>query len=494
MVPRWRSFANTLRSQELAAPRGKRPLSDISAELLKRLTSWRLQPSLLTAAELVESAIVEGQEPEAVRAATSLLSPSSRATPLLKKQAAFLLLRAGHEKELPPDQRLGEHETLKLWRERTRLNPRNAVAWVELARCQLIYSQKWKAERSMAVALSLAPNNRYVLRSASRLFLHLEQFDRAHDLMVRSPATRQDPWLLSAEIALSQVAEVSPKFYKVGLSMLSEANHLPRQITELAGAVATTELLDGSRKKAVRFFRQSIIDPNGNALAQAEWATPAFATQIVSEDNLKLADEAYEAKAFHLYRTNKFEEVAPVCAQWSSEEPFSIRPYEFGAQSASTIGDYETALLFARRGLAIRPAAVRLLNSAAFAQANLGHLDEAELLLQRVPADPSDDSALVAEANRGLVAFRRGNVRLGASFYKKAIDGFRYRQRTYLAASARLYYARETLRAGCPEGEAALIEARRDLDKYKFADLLHIAEQVQEQPKLETAVTQIADA
>jgi tetratricopeptide (TPR) repeat protein len=285
--------------------------------------------------------------------------------------------------------------------------------------------------------------------------------------------------LLSAEIALSQVAETRPSYYKAGLSFLSDGNHLPRQLTELAGAVATTELLDGSRRKAARFFRQSIVDPNGNALAQAEWATPAFGATLVSESSLRLADEAFEAKAFHLHRTGKFEDVPAVCNQWSSEEPFLIRPYEFGAQAANLIEDHETALLLARRGLHIRPNAAKLLNSAAFALANLGMLDEAEALLQRVKADADDDSLLVTEANRGLVAFRRGETELGTSLYKKAIDGFRYRQRTYLTTSARLYFAREALRAKIPQGEAAMSEAKRDLEKHKFPDLLRVAQQTE---------------
>ena len=484
MVPRWRSFANTLRSKELAAPRGIKRPEEFSSDLLKRLAAWRGEPGLVTAAELVETAIVDGDEPEAVGAANALLNPDSRATPLLKKQAALLLLRAGKNQQLAADQKLPQQETLALWRLRTRLHPHSAIEWVELARCQIILGQKRRAERAMRVALALAPNNRHVLRSASRLYLHLDEFDRAHDLIARNPATKSDPWLLSAEIALSQVAERRPSYYKVGVSVLSETRHLPRQLTELAGAVATTELLDGSRKKAGRYFRQSIIDPNGNALAQAEWASAAFGGMaLVSEKNLKAADEAYEAKAFHLHRTASFEEVPSACVQWSFEEPFSIRPYELGAVVANLIGDHDTALELALRGLKIRPNTPSLLNSIAFALANLGKLDEAEANLARVGAGTKEIMGLVTEANRGLIAYRRGQTELGRTLYQKAIDGFRYKQNLYMATSARLWFAREATQSGTADGDEAMAEARRDLEKNRWPDLRRVAEDNDKQRK-----------
>ena len=480
MVPRWRSLANTVRSRELAAPRGLKTASEPSSELLKRLSAWRYEPNILTAGELLETAIVEGQEPEAIKAAKHLLSPSTKATALLKKQAMLLLLKTGDAAEIPAADRLPAQDALSNWRQRTRLHPEDALAWVELARCYVILGDHIRAERAMRVALGLAPNNRHVLRSASRLFLHLEEFDRAHDLFLRSPATKSDPWLISAEISLSQVAERRPSFYKSGLAMLAEEKYLPRQLTELAGAAATTEMLDGSRKRAVRLFRQSVIDPNGNALAQAEWATPVVGKVIVSESNLRLAEEAYEAKTFHFHRIGQFEDVAPACVQWSSEEPFSIRPYEFGAATANIIDEYELGLQLATRGLRIRPGSPRLLNSTAFALANLGKLDEAEMFLDQMKAGAADEAVLVAQANRGLIAFRRNQLELGASLYKKAIDGFRYKQNIFLTASARLYFARELIRAKLPDGPDLLRQAKAEIKKHSWLDLEHVADATEE--------------
>ena len=65
VVPRWRPLSASLRSGDLA-PLGK--IGDagddhrIPPDLVRRLEKWRMQPSVETAAELLETAIVEGRE------------------------------------------------------------------------------------------------------------------------------------------------------------------------------------------------------------------------------------------------------------------------------------------------------------------------------------------------------------------------------------------------------------------------------------------------
>jgi hypothetical protein len=473
MVPRWRSLALTLRSLELASPERRNAASDryvLSTQFRRRLEAWRMNPSLVTAAELVETSIVEGEEGEAVPAARSLLLPDFHATPLIKRQAALLLTRAGHVDEVPGVLRLAQQESAGIWRRRTRLHPHDSLAWVELARCQTILGQRELAKRSMMVALQLTPNNRHVLRSASRLFLHIDDPERAHAIILRSPATRTDPWLISAEISLSQIVGERPTLYKKGLSLLDQKNQIPRQITELAGAIATTELLDGSRRKAGRFFRQSIIDPNGNALAQAEWATPCYGSELVTNSRLAAADEASEARAFHLYREGRFKEVILACEGWASEEPFSIRPYEFSSGIAGMLDEYEMSDELGKRGLAIRPDAATLLNARAFAHASMGKVQEAEKILRRISIAEGEHQWYVTQANRGLLAFRTGNIGFGMTLYRNAIEGFRRKGNYHAATLAAIYFARESARANIPQARPLIAEARKEVDKTNAPD------------------------
>jgi hypothetical protein len=254
----------------------------LSPELQWRLEKWRLSPTLLTSAELIETAIVEGEEPEAINAARGLLLNHANAAPLVRQQAAQLLVRGRRGGDVPkPDLNETPQTTSSDWRRRTREHPKDALAWVELALHQTISGKVEQARRSMMVALQLAPNNRHVLRSASRLFLHLGDPAHAHDLLINSPATRNDPWLIAAEVTLSELAERDPRFYKRGVALIEDGGLVPHHIAELAGAVGTVELVGGNRKRARKMFNQSLVDPTANALAQAEWVSPNFRGDLV---------------------------------------------------------------------------------------------------------------------------------------------------------------------------------------------------------------------
>src|SRR5258707_38061 len=96
VVPSWRPVAVTMGTSVLAMPTDdSRHTDQISPELQKRLAAWRVEPTVIASAELVETAIVEGKDSEAIRAAQSLVPRHSPATLLVKKQAELLLAREG---------------------------------------------------------------------------------------------------------------------------------------------------------------------------------------------------------------------------------------------------------------------------------------------------------------------------------------------------------------------------------------------------------------
>jgi hypothetical protein len=61
----------------------------------------------------------------------------------------------------------------------------------------------------------------------------------------RAESTKGDPWLIASEIALARLADEKSQFYKQGLAILENDERFPREITELAGSVATNELIEG---------------------------------------------------------------------------------------------------------------------------------------------------------------------------------------------------------------------------------------------------------
>ena len=465
VIPRWRSLSRTIASRELSWPAGKyvslKP-RDMPRELVRRAKQWLREPSVLTAAELVESAIVHGREGEAVDASRFLARTGSAATPLLRKHAALVLERTGHEQDVPRDVIIAQEDTAHVWRARTRVNPHDPLAWVELALAQVSRGHEEHALRSMKVALQLAPEDRHVLRSAARLYVHAQDPEKAHDLVRGNAATPYDPWLMAAEIALAPGAQRRPRYFKAGISLLEKDSRLPRQITELAGALATMFLIDGNRKRGKRLFRLSMTDPTGNSLAQAEWASESFGEIIVAEDQLQSSSDASEAMARHLFRMGHFEESLSFVRKWIEEEPFSTLAYWAGALTANILDDYDEAEKFARAGLKYSPHSPPLLNNLVFSLACLDRLHDAEELLRTMPADPADEvRAHIAEADRGLIAFRRGQVVEGEAHYRKAIAGFRRQQKWELERLAQAYFAREAVRAGVPHAHELLAEAEK---------------------------------
>lgn len=230
---------SSVTSGDLALPKktNKKPASDLSPELKKRLESWRRDPNILTAAEAVETAIVDGVEHEAVRPARSLVMQNSAATALVRRQAATVLRRTGHGDEVPVDFQNTPDFPIKIARSRTRQFPRDAFAWADLARALVIERKDFDSQRAMAIALQLAPNNRHVLRAATRLFVHVDDAERAHDLLKKNAATKHDPWLMAGEIAVSALAERKPAFFKTGSKLIDEGGIAPRQLSELAAAI-----------------------------------------------------------------------------------------------------------------------------------------------------------------------------------------------------------------------------------------------------------------
>jgi len=85
VVPQWRSIRSVFASNELASP-GPAPqpsakivVQPLAPEFVERLENFRANPDLIAAAELVESAIIVGQEGEARNAARILVGEGSNA-------------------------------------------------------------------------------------------------------------------------------------------------------------------------------------------------------------------------------------------------------------------------------------------------------------------------------------------------------------------------------------------------------------------------------
>jgi tetratricopeptide (TPR) repeat protein len=448
---------------ELAMP-GK-PAQDprIPDELRERLEAWRNSNDVVAAAELVETAIVEGREQEAERAARSLMREESGATPLVRKQAALLLGRLGPEGPSPTSIDIGSI------RRHVYRFPEDALSWVDLALGYVTKGEKDKAQRAMRVALQLAPTDRHVLRSAARMYLHLDDPEHAHDVLQRSEATKFDPWLVAGEIALSSAAGRKPQFFKVGIGMVEDGGFQPLHVSELASAIGTVHLRDGNRR-ARKLFRTSLVNPTGNSLAQAEWANPHLGGELVTSKQIDDVLDSGEARAFHAYWQGDFEGLIRICEQWMTEEPFASKPYAVGSSVAITIGDLDLGYRLAERGLELEPDSLLFRNHLAYALIEKGEYPRAtQILRQALIKKPDDVSAEYLAATASMLSMRLGEIEDGIAGYKAVIAAFRRQGNKNLEASAAAYLALEAARAGSDSASEFIKQAEELAKDLRYA-------------------------
>ncbi len=466
VVPRWRPVARVVAAGELSSPNkpAAPPESGLPSELKERLEAWRKDSNVITAAELVEIAIVEGMESEAEKAARTLVNQGSTATALVKKQASILLGRLGAETS-----EISQAVNVGNLRQRVHRFPNDAFSWADLALGFVTIGKRDSAQRAMAVALQLAPFDRHILRSAARMYLHLGDPERAHDLLKNNAATRSDPWLVAGEIALSAAAHRKPFLMKVGTAILEDGDFQPLHVSELASAVGTIHLRDGNRK-ARKLFRRSLLHPTGNSLAQAEWANPHLGGEIVSPGQIEQVPNSGEARAFHAYWASDFDRLLSVCENWITEEPFSSRPYVVGSMAAITNDDVQLGLKFARKGLDLDPESTVLRNHLAYALiANDECPEAAQILRQTMSKHPDSYSIGFLLATTGMLAIRQGDIDTGISRYQSAMTLFKRQGNQASEASAAAFLALEVSRSGSEKSDAFIKQAEELTKDLRYA-------------------------
>lgn len=468
VIPRWRTFDATRRSGELV-PEAVHSVIQIQddEDWREAAERWQFSQTVPTAIDMISAAIVLGREDEteAQEAASLVLRSPTRDLPGIEAVAGAILeyttKRSRIDTTLPFSIREEEQShNLRIHELRKRLHaePRNAILWVELAREYTILGVNHKAVSAMENALRLADDNRFVVRSAARLFVHLDEPDRAHDLLRRTHSVGFDPWILASEIAVASVAGYQSQLMKKGRRLLAEETWNPFSTNELASALATFELTEGGLRDARKLFRTSLRDPNDNSLAQAEWASERLGGFSVADKQLEIP-WSFEARARAKYRKADFLGAIQDCHEWHLDEPFSSRPLGIaGFIHSVAFGDFDKAAESARNGLKANPGDQLLRNNLAFALASADRLEEAKeefAKTSKVDADASTSATL--KATEGLINYREGRPGVGRSLYVAAIqEGADLTEEFTLLAKA--YLAREELRAGTGDGVKRLAE------------------------------------
>lgn len=447
-------------------------------EISNVIDKWQKTPNIYTAVDLLAEALIlkDFESQDARRAANYLLNQSETTNPIIKELASHfleqpsiniaMLLNIGE-----PQVRYTNIANLK---RSVRFYHRNPIAWCDMAINYATLGQMDKARTAIEVALNFAPNNRFILRSASRCFLHFREPDRAVSLLSRSPLYNFDPWITSAGIAIAESVDLPTKSIKTAKALLEDDNLTQFSRSELSVSIGTKEMKNGAEKRAKSYMRQGIIDPTENALAQAEWMSSQLGTDISSFS--KLGSEvpaSYEATARHLFHKEDFRNSLDSARQWSSYEPLSSMPFIFASYITSVCLDDEVqSLRILRNALPLHKTDPDVMNNYICSLAQTGDLEAAiGNFLNLDLRNLTDHQTFVLTATQGLLCFRTDNPEKGRELYLEAIRGFERMNQHQSAAIAAYYWASEEKRVLSPYKDARIKDAKARVKRFKVLEL-----------------------
>jgi tetratricopeptide (TPR) repeat protein len=432
IIPRWRTFWAATRSDAQlssarisAAPKYNESDQDSYEAAVRDFDDGQ---SVWDAGDPLLMALARHDDATAKRIATFILAHQDEAVPSLSKIANNVLNPKSEMQDAD-----GAKARIPRLRRRLSAFPRNAIAWADLALDQTLLGNFSHAERAMRAALHLAPDNRFILRSASRFYIHQDDLEQAHNLLARSSATPDDPWLLAAEIATARSAGVTSRFIKRAHNLLEGHNFHQHHLSELASAVGTTEgdSPTARRLSIRRLIAKSLVDPTENSVAQAQWHStntgfaPAFDKDPDSRELLR-TQPVYEAQAWQAYIEGDFVTALDRAKKWFEDQPFSARPAFLVSNIASLlVNEPRTAIAIANRALKPNPHEMVLWNNLAYAHAVLGEIAEANDALSHVKESGLDATAMLyVTATKGAIAFRSGDPATGRALYIEAMNAF----------------------------------------------------------------------
>ena len=461
VVPNFRSLVDTIVLGELDSA-GTTVPDTVPIDFGSHVAEWNAAPTTGLAADIVSSALVSGRSDhpvidEATRfilahrdmcssplvgAARKVRNPSettSEPTVQLPRLTTFL----------ESNSRRRAHRTIHTLKHAITRFGGDPILFVELARWYMVVGNEERARRYIAIALSLSPNNRYVLRSAARLYAHFDDAERAFHLLHKHPLSRHDPWVASARLALAGMIGKSHMVIKDSGRVLSSGRFSPFSLTELHAGVGSVELLAGDRRRSKRRFQAALRDPNDNSLAQVEWG--------LSEDRLFDVDLSsynvgrnYEAFALEAFNQRRWTSVLDHCEDWLMDQPFANGPAMMASHVASVVlDDFDAAKLFCRASRLACPSDPQVANNYAYAL-GLDNLHKEALSVldqQRLSGVEDSRTKVCLTATRGLAYFRSDRIDEGRECYRSAIETAKgVGDRNYLQMAV-LNYAREELLA-----------------------------------------------
>jgi tetratricopeptide (TPR) repeat protein len=438
---------------------------------------WQNNKTTIHAAELIGTSIMAGEFSfqSAKDAADFILQNTSKATEAQISLARYFHFQSSQtdSSTLSLDRFIDENKQHKLYVEISLLKklsykfPHNPFYYTELARLYALIGHEDKAIKYMRVAFSLAPSNRYIIRCYARLLLHFKKPEEAHSMVKKTALIKVDPWIVATEISISSILKKNSNLIKRGMEFIDSKNHSPFSITELSGSIGTVEFLAGSNKKSKSYFLKSLIAPNDNSLAQAEWINLKENMFELSPDKFEI-DNSYEALAFEYREKEDWEKAVDNAERWFLDSPLSRRAAIFASHVSNIfLGDFDRSAKFCEAGLISSPNDAQLINNLSYALFLQNKTTEGFEQLNKIDLYSVNENALKVclLATSGLGYFRSGLIELGRESYIKAIEGATMMKNDYLVKMAKLNLAREEIIAQTELADSFYLKEIKPLPK-----------------------------
>jgi len=478
LIPKWRPVGQTLETPEasnLANPSANLDSGKIE-QLQRDIADWRKHGGIGFLGAVLAHSVHPAFNAEILAIAREALAANSAITRIQRDAISTMLgvadqapaligQSAFSELNLSP-QKLAVRQLRAVLRE----NNDNPMAWLDLAQFQSAAGKEHAAERSIQAALQLAPQNRTVLRTAARFFVHIGQEGRGHRLISSHPRTASDPWLMASEIALADLAQRESKFLKLGSRIVEDGKQFaPMHMTELSGAVAVQQLKDGRVKKARKSQMMALRKPNDNVIAQAIFQKTEFGVAL-DGPGLDLAiQNSNEALLLQHWSTGEANGAEVQARLWYEQEPFSSRPVQLLALLNIYKADYAAAQAWLKLGLKSDPNADELIINMAYLKVRIGKLDEAQQLLIKARR-LSKKNEPFSKATEGFICYVQKHFAHGDLLYKEAMEEFSKASNLEMMAYCGLFMALHAAEYDHPQANEHIALANDLIKKYPSAD------------------------
>lgn len=445
LVPAWKPY-NVSSPEVQPIKFQERPQGDIG----EYVSEWASHQNMANAGDLLTAAIVQNRSdiPEVMNAAQYVLNCETFVPSALKKQAASFINRSSDI--------IVDHQNLDIFKRIAELKstlikyPTDAIAHIEIARCYLMLGILPKTELHIRYALFIDPNNRYIVRCATRFYIHIKKWEEALRVVRKSCLVQHDPWLMATEISISQINKKTSRNIKRGRNFIASDNFSAFDLTELRSAIGTEEFMSGAYSKSRRLFNDSLLDPNSNSLAQARWLVSNKDLELNFERVNLCKGQFIEAKSYQAFEKGNYTEALNDAREWLKIEPYSTRTvlyaYNIAVNYLEDTLQGEELLKDAIRTHKNNPV---LLNDYAYTLAYNGKPDEASVIINKIKLDESEGSGLVdiyVTATKGMIAFRQQDKEKGEKLYAEAIHkSIEMAKDLFITQSAILNYCRELL-------------------------------------------------